>query len=64
MWSSGAPVSPAARFVTSDSPNTSTPAARAAIASSTVDMPTRSAPTTRSMRISAGVSKCGPGSPA
>ena len=27
-------------------------------------MPTRSAPSTRSARISAGVSKCGPGSPA
>ena len=32
------------------------PAARAAIASSAVDMPTRSAPSVRSMRISAGVS--------
>ena len=55
---------PAARFVTSDSPNTSTPAARAAMASRTVDMPTRSAPSVRSIRISAGVSKCGPVRPA
>ena len=35
---------PAARFVTSDSPSTSAPRCTAAIVSSTVDMPTRSAP--------------------
>ncbi len=63
-WSSGSPVIPAARLVTSETPNTSRPSARAAIASSTVDMPTRSAPSPRSIRISAGVSKCGPGSAA
>jgi hypothetical protein len=47
---------PAAALVTIDSPSTSSPAARAAIASSAVDMPTRSAPSVRSIRISAGVS--------
>ena len=31
--------------------------------SGTVDMPTRSAPSTRAARISAGVSKLGPGEP-
>ena len=55
-WVSFSPVIPAAAFVTSERPNTSRPAARAAIASSAVDMPTRSAPSVRSMRISAGVS--------
>ena len=49
--------------MTSDSPSTSAPAAWAAIASCTVDMPTRSAPSVRIIRISAGVSKCGPGTP-
>jgi len=34
-----------------------------AIVSSTVDIPTRSAPRPRNIRISAGVSKCGPASP-
>ena len=47
---------PAARLVTSDTPSTSAPAARAAIVSCTVDMPTRSAPSARSIRTSAGVS--------
>ena len=41
-----------------------TPAQRAAIASMTVDMPTASAPRTRSMRTSAGVSYVGPSRPA
>ena len=43
-WSSASADSPAAMLVTSDTPNTSAPRWRAAIASSTVDMPTRSAP--------------------
>ncbi|CAM5485577.1 hypothetical protein SGLAM104S_00052 [Streptomyces glaucescens] len=47
---------PAARLVTREMPRISAPASRAAIASRTVDMPTRSAPMTRAMRISAGVS--------
>ena len=55
-WSSGSPVIPAARLVTSEMPSTSAPASRAAIASSAVDMPTRSAPRIRSIAISAGVS--------
>ena len=63
-WLSGAPVTPAARLVTRETASTSAPAARAAMASSTVDMPTRSAPSVRSMAISAGVSNCGPGMPA
>ena len=54
---------PAARFVASEMPSTSIPTWRAAIASSTVDMPTRSAPIVAAMRISAGVSKCGPWKP-
>ncbi|SLA00727.1 Uncharacterised protein [Mycobacteroides abscessus subsp. abscessus] len=56
MWLSGSPVIPAARLVTSEIPRTSIAAARAAIVSWTVDIPTRSAPMVRSMRISAGVS--------
>ena len=36
---------------------------RAAMASSTVDMPTRSPPIVPAMRISAGVSKWGPWKP-
>lgn len=55
-WSSGSSVKPAAGFVTSEIASTSAPRWRAAIASSAVDMPTRSAPAVRSMRISAGVS--------
>ena len=43
-WLSGSPVIPAARLVTSEMPSTSMPASRAAIASSVVDMPTRSPP--------------------
>ena len=53
--------SPAARLVTSEMPSTSRPASRAAIASSAVDMPTRSAPRMPAIRTSAGVSYCGPG---
>ena len=49
-------VIPAARLVTSDTPSTSAPAARAAMVSCTVDIPTRSAPRVRNIRISAGVS--------
>jgi hypothetical protein len=45
-------------------PSTSAPRCLAAVASMTVDMPTRSAPAVRSILISAGVSKWGPGSPA
>jgi len=55
-WLSGSPVMPAARLVTSEMPSTSMPASRAAIASSTVDIPTRSPPMARTIRISAGVS--------
>ena len=55
-WSSGVGETPAARFVTSESPSTSAPRCRAAIASRAVDIPTRSAPRVRSIRISAGVS--------
>jgi len=50
------PLMPAARLVTSEMPSTSRPASRAAIASSVVDMPTRSPPMARTMVISAGVS--------
>lgn len=55
-WLSGAPVRPAARFVTREMASTSAPRWRAAIVSITVDIPTRSAPMVRSMAISAGVS--------
>ena len=55
-WVSGSPVMPAPGLVTSDTPQISMPAHRAAIASSTVDMPTASAPSVRSIRTSAGVS--------
>ena len=55
-WLSGSPVMPAARLVTSESPSTSAPASRAAMASSVVDMPTRSPPIARTISISAGVS--------
>ena len=61
--SSGTGLMPAARLVASEMPSTSIPTWRAAIASSTVDMPTRSAPIVAAMRISAGVSKCGPWKP-
>ena len=47
---------PAAGFVTSEMPRTSRPLWRAAIASSEVDMPTRSPPMTLAIRTSAGVS--------
>ena len=50
------PVMPAAAFVTNETASTSAPAARAAIVSCTVDIPTRSAPSVRSILISAGVS--------
>ena len=55
-WDSGVALMPAARFVTSDTPSTSSPQWRAAIASIVVDMPTRSAPSAPAMRTSAGVS--------
>src|SRR5699024_426821 len=45
-WLSASPLMPAARLVTSEMPSRSIPARRAAIASSAVDMPTRSAPST------------------
>ncbi len=48
--------SEAAGFVTSEVASTSAPRWRAAIVSSAVDMPTRSAPAVRSITISAGVS--------
>src|SRR5699024_2839160 len=60
-WSSGSPVTPAARLVTREAASTSSPSPRAATTSGTVDIPTRSAPSVRSMRISAGVSYWGPG---
>lgn len=44
--------------------NTSSPRCRAAMTSVTVDMPTASAPKSRSMRVSAGVSRLGPTTPA
>jgi hypothetical protein len=47
-------------FVTHESARQRIPMCRAASTSGTVDMPTRSAPSARSMRISAGVSKAGP----
>ena len=55
-WSSGCPLIPAARLVTSEIPRTSIPDSRAAMASRTVDMPTRSPPMARTIPISAGVS--------
>ena len=54
-WLSSPP-RPAAALVTRLRPPTSRPRAWAANASSTVDIPTRSAPRVASMRISAGVS--------
>ena len=53
-WSSGSGEMPAAKFVTRLMPSTRAPRWRAAIVSSTVDMPTRSAPSVRSILISAG----------
>ena len=47
-------------LVTFESAATSMPAWRARMTSGTVDMPTRCAPMVAAMRISAGVSKCGP----
>src|SRR5699024_7507005 len=55
-WSSGVGLIPAAALVTSEIANTSIPASRAAIVSSAVDIPTRSAPSTLAIRTSAGVS--------
>jgi SAM-dependent methyltransferase len=55
---------PAAALVMHDSPSTRRPACRAAMTSSTVLMPTASPPSARSMRTSAGVSYCGPSTPA
>ncbi len=55
---------PVAALVIADSPSTARPAWRAAITSSTVDMPTASAPAARSQRRSAEVSSDGPAMPA
>ena len=55
-WLIGVPMTPAAAFVTRAKASTSMPACRATIASGTVDMPTTSAPSVGSIRISAGVS--------
>ena len=55
-WESGPPPIPAATFDTTATAHAGTPMWRAAITSGTVDMPTRSAPRARSIRISAGVS--------
>ena len=63
-WSSVAGERPAAQLVRQEKAVTFIPKARAWRASSTVLMPTASAPIVRSMRISAGVSYCGPRSPA
>ena len=52
--------SPAAMFVTHEIARQRMPMCRAASTSGTVDIPTRSAPSVRSMRISAGVSNAGP----
>ena len=52
---------PSARLVIAETAATRRPAWRATIASGTVDMPTASAPRVRKARISAGVSKLGPG---
>ena len=52
----GGRLRPAAMFVTSETAKTSAPRCRAAMASRTVDMPTRSAPIPFSILISAGVS--------
>src|SRR5208337_3055330 len=60
-WLSGVAPSPAARLVTQEMPSTSIPMCRATIVSGTVDMPTSVAPSVRKARISAGVSKLGPG---
>ena len=51
---------PAAMLVIIDSASTRSPAWRARMVSGTVLMPTAWAPKARSMRISAGVSNCGP----
>ena len=64
LWLIGTSDSPAAGLLTIEIPSTSAPRCRAAIASMTVDMPTRSAPAPRIILISAGVSKCGPGTQA
>src|SRR2546422_1419888 len=55
---------PAATFVMLENPRQRMPRARAAMTSGTVDMPTASAPSRWSMRISAGVSNEGPSRPA
>ena len=60
-WLSGVAPSPAARLVTQLMPSTSIPMCRATSVSGTVDMPTSVAPRARKARISAGVSKLGPG---
>ena len=55
-WSSLLGVIPAAGLVMAEKPRQRSPRARAAMTSSTVDMPTASAPSRSSIRISAGVS--------
>ena len=55
---------PAAALVMSESATTRSPSRRAAMASGTVDIPTASAPSLRSISDSAGVSYVGPATPA
>ncbi|MCX8494876.1 MAG: hypothetical protein ORN51_01665 [Akkermansiaceae bacterium] len=55
---------PAAQLVRQENATTGSPSERAWIVSSTVLMPTASAPSAWSIRISAGVSYCGPRRPA
>ena len=58
----GSSATPASSMVDAiDKPSSSSPASRAAIASMATDMPTRSAPKPRSMRVSAPVCTEGPG---
>ena len=59
-WVSGSPEYPAPALVTSETPQTSSPTQRAAMHSSTVDMPTAWPPSPASIRTSAGVSYVGP----
>ena len=55
---------PVAALVIAERPSTGIPACTAAITSSTVDMPTASAPAARRNRRSAEVSSDGPATPA
>ena len=59
-WSIGSGSTPAAALVTQESARQRIPMCRAASTSGTVDIPTRSAPSARIIRISAGVSNAGP----